>query len=481
MIDRIYNFIGGHFVPPRSDKFIKVYEPATGMIYAEVSNSNSNDIEDAYTSAESAFPSWSKLPIQKRAEFLNRIADGIESRIDEFAEYESRDTGKPIALARAVDIPRAISNFRFFASYGPTFKFEGSLDNKTSQNKIIRSPLGVVGCISPWNLPLYLFTWKIVPALIMGNTVIAKPSEITPFTAYMLGQICKNAFLPKGVINIIHGSGQLTGNPLVAHPKIKAISFTGGTLTGASIAKKAAPSFKKVSLEMGGKNPAIIFEDCDYKKMLETIVRSSFSNQGQICLCSSRLLIEDSIYEKFKLDFVEKVSDLVIGDPENIDTQFGSISSRSHFKKILNYIEKAKKEGARILSGGNSIKFAGRCKRGWFIEPTVIEGLDNLSVLNQEEIFGPVVTLQSFRSEGMAIKIANEIDYGLSATIWTKDKEKGQRLANKIDAGVIWVNCWMVRDLRTPFGGMKRSGLGREGGEEALKFFTEQKNICTAL
>ena len=481
MVNRIYNFIGGHFVPPKSDKFIKVYEPATGIIYAEASNSNLSDVEDAYASAEKAFPIWSRLSIDKRAEFLNRIADGIEDRIDEFAEYESRDTGKPIKLARTVDIPRAISNFRFFASYGIKFKFEDSLDSKTSQNKIIRSPLGVVGCISPWNLPLYLFTWKIAPALIMGNTVIAKPSEITPFTAYILGQICKDVFLPEGVLNIIHGNGQLAGKSLVAHPKVKAISFTGGTLTGASIAKKAAPTFKKVSLEMGGKNPAIIFEDCDYKKMLETVVLSSFSNQGQICLCSSRLLIEDSIYEKFKLDFIEKVSGLIIGDPKEIDTQFGSISSRGHFKKILNYIENSKKEGARILIGGRSIKFKGRCKRGWFIEPTVIEGLDNTSALNQEEVFGPVVTLQSFRTESMAIKIANDIDYGLSATIWTKDNKKSNRLASNIDAGVVWVNCWMVRDLRTPFGGMKRSGLGREGGEEVLKFFTEQKNICTTL
>jgi aminomuconate-semialdehyde/2-hydroxymuconate-6-semialdehyde dehydrogenase len=339
--------------------------------------------------------------------------------------------------------------------------------------------LGVVACISPWNLPLYLFSWKIAPALIAGNTVVAKPSEITPYTAYKLGEICKDAGLPPGVLNIIHGQGNTAGDALVSHPKIKAISFTGGTATGKLIAEKTASSFKKLSLEMGGKNPAVIFADCDFDKMMGIVVRSSFSNQGQICLCSSRILVEESIYEKFKAEFVLRVSELNVGDPSKIETQFGALSSHGHFKKVLSYIEIAKQEGGNILTGGNAKKINGRCESGWFVEPTVIDGLDNSCRTNQEEIFGPLVTLQSFQSEEHAVQIANETEYGLSATIWTEDDEKANRVSSKIDAGVIWVNCWLVRDLRTPFGGMKQSGLGREGGDEALRFFTEPKNICT--
>jgi aminomuconate-semialdehyde/2-hydroxymuconate-6-semialdehyde dehydrogenase len=417
--------------------------------------------------------------VKERADYLNKIAEGLESRLDEFAEYESRDTGKPISLAKSVDIPRAVSNFRFFAEYGQEFNFESELNNDQSHNKIIRSALGVIGCISPWNLPLYLFSWKIAPALIAGNTVVAKPSEITPFTAFKLGEICQDAGLPPGVLNIIHGQGSIAGDALVNHSKIKAISFTGGTTTGKLIAKKTASSFKKLSLEMGGKNPSIIFSDCDFDKMMKTVVRSSFSNQGQICLCSSRILVEESIYEKFKTNFIQRVSDLRMGDPSEIETQFGALSSKGHFDKVIDYIEIAKQEGGKILVGGNAKKLNGRCGNGWFIEPTIIEGLNNSCRTNQEEIFGPLVTLQSFKSEKDAIQLANETEYGLSATIWTEDNEKANRVSALIDAGVIWVNCWLVRDLRTPFGGMKQSGLGREGGDEALRFFTEPKNICT--
>jgi len=378
-----------------------------------------------------------------------------------------------------VDIPRAVSNFRFFAEYGQEFNFESELNNDQSHNKIIRSALGVIGCISPWNLPLYLFSWKIAPALIAGNTVVAKPSEITPFTAFKLGEICQDTGLPPGVLNIIHGQGSIAGDALVNHSKIKAISFTGGTTTGKLITKKTASSFKKLSLEMGGKNPSIVFSDCDFDKMMKTVVRSSFSNQGQICLCSSRILVEESIYEKFKTNFIQRVSDLRMGDPSEIETQFGALSSKGHFDKVIDYIEIAKQEGGKILVGGNAKKLNGRCENGWFIEPTIIEGLNNSCRINQDEIFGPIVTLQSIQSEYEAIQLANETEYGLSATIWTEDKEKANRVSSQIDAGIIWINCWLVRDLRTPFGGMKQSGLGREGGDEALRFFTEPKNICT--
>ncbi len=464
---------------PNSNQYLEIFEPATGQIYAQVADSNSTDIENAYESAQNAFGNWSSLSVKERADYLNKIAEGLESRLDEFAEYESRDTGKPISLAKSVDIPRAVSNFRFFAEYGQEFNFESELNNDQSHNKIIRSALGVIGCISPWNLPLYLFSWKIAPALIAGNTVVAKPSEITPFTAFKLGEICQDTGLPPGVLNIIHGQGSIAGDALVNHSKIKAISFTGGTTTGKLITKKTASSFKKLSLEMGGKNPSIVFSDCDFDKMMKTVVRSSFSNQGQICLCSSRILVEESIYEKFKTNFIQRVSDLRMGDPSEIETQFGALSSKGHFDKVIDYIEIAKQEGGKILVGGNAKKLNGRCGNGWFIEPTIIEGLNNSCRTNQEEIFGPLVTLQSFKSEKDAIQLANETEYGLSATIWTEDNEKANRVSTLIDAGVIWVNCWLVRDLRTPFGGMKQSGLGREGGDEALRFFTEPKNICT--
>ena len=478
-MEKLYNFINGKFVAPNSNQYLEIFEPATGQTYAQVADSNSADIENAYESAQNAFGNWSSLSVKERADYLNKIAEGLESRLDEFAEYESRDTGKPISLAKSVDIPRAVSNFRFFAEYGQEFNFESELNNDQSHNKIIRSALGVIGCISPWNLPLYLFSWKIAPALIAGNTVVAKPSEITPFTAFKLGEICQDAGLPPGVLNIIHGQGSIAGDALVNHSKIKAISFTGGTTTGKLIAKKTASSFKKLSLEMGGKNPSIIFSDCDFDKMMKTVVRSSFSNQGQICLCSSRILVEESIYEKFKTNFIQRVSDLRMGDPSEIETQFGALSSKGHFDKVIDYIEIAKQEGGKILVGGNAKKLNGRCGNGWFIEPTIIEGLNNSCRTNQEEIFGPLVTLQSFKSEKDAIQLANETEYGLSATIWTEDNEKANRVSALIDAGVIWVNCWLVRDLRTPFGGMKQSGLGREGGDEALRFFTEPKNICT--
>ena len=478
-MEKLYNFINGKFVAPNSNQYLEIFEPATGQTYAQVADSNSADIENAYESAQNAFGNWSSLSVKERADYLNKIAEGLESRLDEFAEYESRDTGKPISLAKSVDIPRAVSNFRFFADYGQEFNFESELNNDQSHNKIIRSALGVIGCISPWNLPLYLFSWKIAPALIAGNTVVAKPSEITPFTAFKLGEICQDAGLPPGVLNIIHGQGSIAGDALVNHSKIKAISFTGGTTTGKLIAKKTASSFKKLSLEMGGKNPSIIFSDCDFDKMMKTVVRSSFSNQGQICLCSSRILVEESIYKKFKTNFIQRVSDLRMGDPSEIETQFGALSSKGHFDKVIDYIEIAKQEGGKILVGGNAKKLNGRCGNGWFIEPTIIEGLNNSCRTNQEEIFGPLVTLQSFKSEKDAIQLANETEYGLSATIWTEDNEKANRVSALIDAGVIWVNCWLVRDLRTPFGGMKQSGLGREGGDEALRFFTEPKNICT--
>ena len=475
------NFINGDYVNPKSNNYLDVFEPATGQVYCQVPNSNGDDIHLAVNSAIDAFPEWSSLSLDERSLYLKTIAEMIESRLDEFAKYESKDTGKPISLAKSLDIPRAVSNFRFFAEYASQFEFEFNINNDSSHNTVIRSPLGPVGCISPWNLPLYLFTWKIAPALITGNTVVAKPSELTPFTAFKFGEICKDAGLPAGVLNIIHGQGMTAGDALISHSGIKAISFTGGTATGKVIASKSAPMFKKLSLEMGGKNPAVVFSDCDYDAMLETVVKSSFSNQGQICLCSSRIMVEENIYNKFRKDFVEKVSALIVGDPIEDSTQIGSITSKPHLDKVMTYIELAQKEGGTILTGGKQVTIKGRCEGGWFVEPTVIDGLINSCRTNQEEIFGPIVTIIPFKDEGEAIDIANDTEYGLSATIWTEDIDKATRVARNIDAGVIWINCWLVRDLRTPFGGMKQSGMGREGGTEILNFFTEPKNICEQI
>ncbi len=474
----VKNFISGEFSMGRSNDRIDLYEPATGKIYGYLNDSNIEDVNSAIAAAKAVFPLWSKLTVKDRSEFLINISKEMSLRLNTFSKYETRDTGKPISLSNNLDIPRAIENFQFFADYIRKYNFTEHLNNNKSKNKIQRSPLGVVCCISPWNLPLYLFTWKIAPALASGNTVVAKPSEIAPYTAYMLGDVCNRVGLPKGVLNIINGRGSTVGNHIVSHKEIKAISFTGGTSTGKKIYENASSPLKKLSLEMGGKNPAIIFDDCDYELMINNLVRSCFLNQGQICLCSSRLLVQKTIYNRFKEDFCKKVSQLVIGNPLELDTEFGAISSKDQYKKIINYIALARKEGARVLIGGNKVKLNGLCTNGWFIEPTILEGLDQRSRLNQDEIFGPVVTLQSFNSIEQAIDIANDTIYGLSSTIWTKDIEKGMDISKQIDAGVIWINSWLIRDLRTPFGGMKHSGFGREGGNEILNFFTEQKNIC---
>ncbi len=480
-MDKLKNYINGILTTPYSNNYINVYEPATGEVFTMIPDSNAEDVQLAVESAEKAFPAWSALPADVRSEYLMKIADLIRKKADKFSHAESRDNGKPVWLAESVDIPRAVKNFEFFASAVTQFSSESHLTDNASFNFTLRQPVGIAGAISPWNLPLYLFTWKIAPALAAGNCVIAKPSELTPLTAYMLSEICIEAKLPEGVLNIIHGYGHIAGAAIVAHPKIKAITFTGGTKTGEEIAKVAAPMFKKLSLELGGKNPNIIFADCEYDKMIETTVQSSFRNQGEICLCGSRILIEKSIYEKFKEDFVQKVQKLKVGDPDERDTFVGAIVSKQHFEKILYYIDLAQNEGGKILCGGRQVRPEGRCKNGWFIEPTVIDGLPYDCRTNQEEIFGPVVTLIPFETEEEALMMANSTDYGLASIIWTENLTRAHRLASQIKTGIVWVNCWMERDLRTPFGGMKNSGVGREGGVEALRFFTEAKNVCVKM
>lgn len=481
MIEVINNYINGKSKVSKTNEYIDVYEPATGNIYAKVPNSEISEIDEAVYSAKKAFKNWSSFSLEKRSNYILNIADHIQNISKDLAEFESRDTGKPISLATTLDIPRAIKNLTFFCQYATQFKNEFQLKNNVSKNEIISYPLGVIACITPWNLPLYLFTWKIAPALIMGNTVVAKPSEITPYTAYKFGEICKSVDLPPGVLNIINGDGNKVGKRLSTHSEIKAISFTGGTETGKKIFKKASKHFKKLALEMGGKNASIIFDDCNYSNMLEVVIKSSFTNQGQICLCSSRLLVEKTIYEKFKEDFCKKVSELVIGDPFNSKTEFGAITSKAQYEKILDYIRIAKEQKGKILVGGNVVKMKKRCEKGWFIEPTVVDGLHSNSELNKEEIFGPIVTIQPFSSEEEAVNLANNTKYGLSASIWTDDIGKANRVSRKIESGVIWLNCWLIRDLRTPFGGVKNSGYGKEGGFDAFRFFTEQKNICSLV
>jgi len=476
-MEQIQNFINGTFQDPINGKYIDNYEPATGQVYCQIPNSDDDDIKLAVQAAEKAFPVWSGLSNNERSEIMLRIAKGIESRLDEFAQAESRDNGKPLKLATHVDIPRAVSNFHFFATAIEHYASESHQMVGVGVNYTLRKPLGIVGCISPWNLPLYLFSWKIAPALAAGNCVVAKPSEVTPYTAYLLGQIVKESGMPDGVLNIVHGEGGVAGDAIVKHPRIKAISFTGGTNTGEYIARTAAPMFKKLSLELGGKNPNIIFADCDFDEMLSTTMRSSFANQGQICLCGSRIFVERSIYDKFKKAFVEKVDATVVSYPNDPNAKLGAVVSKTHMDKVLSYIDLAKEEGGIVLSGGEAVKMDEPYNNGYYLRPTVIEGLDYDCRTNQEEIFGPVVTLTPFDSEVDVLMMANSTVYGLSATLWTSDLKRAHRMADKIHAGIVWINAWLVRDLRTPFGGVKASGVGREGGWEALRFFTEPKNI----
>jgi len=471
------NYINGTFYEPINEGYINNYNPSIGELYAYTPDSGEDDVKLAVKSAKMAFPAWSKMPIENRSRILMRIADLIEQNMDALSAAETEDTGKPLNLSSTVDIPRSAANFRFFANAINLFASE-SHKMPDAINYTLRQPLGVVGCISPWNLPLYLFTWKIAPALAMGNCVVAKPSEVTPHTAYLFSRICQQAGLPNGVLNVIHGSGHLAGKAIVEHPDVKAISFTGGTQTGRTIAAITAPMFKKTSLELGGKNPNIIFADCDFDEALNTTVQSSFRNQGQICLCGSRIYVQQEIYDRFKTEFMAKTYMLKVGDPRDHDTNVGAVVSEAHFNKVMHYINLAKEEGGEVLVGGNQVKLKGRCENGWFIHPTIIEGLPINCRTNQEEIFGPVVTIQPFETEEEALELANQTEFGLAATIWTQDISKAHRVAEKIDAGIVWVNCWMKRDLRTPFGGMKNSGLGREGGLEALRFFTEAKNVC---
>jgi aminomuconate-semialdehyde/2-hydroxymuconate-6-semialdehyde dehydrogenase len=473
---KLRNFIGGEFASPAGGTYLDDLEPATGKVIAEIPDSDERDVDAAVDAARRAFPAWSKTPVAERSSVMMRLADLIEQNFDELALLESRDNGKTITLAKRLDIPRSIANFRFFAGAVLHQSSDAHVTDASALNYTLRQPLGVAGLISPWNLPLYLLSWKIAPAIASGNTCVAKPSELTPLTANRLAELSVTAGIPPGVINIVHGYGAKAGQAITSHRHVPAISFTGGTATGARVAAAAAPLFKKVSLELGGKNPNVIFADADMDQAITTSIQSSFANQGEICLCGSRIFVERKAYAEFVERFVTATRKLRVGDPSDSSTDVGALISEAHLEKVTGYVALARQEGGTIETGGHRLDRA-----GWFMDPTVITGLGCECRVLQEEIFGPVVTITPFDTEDEAIAFANSTRYGLSATLWTRDLQRAHRVAAAIDAGTVWINCWLLRDLRVPFGGMRESGVGREGGFESLNFFTEAKNVCVKL
>jgi aminomuconate-semialdehyde/2-hydroxymuconate-6-semialdehyde dehydrogenase len=477
----VLQLIDGAHVPAASGAWLPNVDPATGAAYGRLPDGDERDVQLAVAAAKRAFPGWSRTPVAERSRILRRLARLVERDLDGIAKAESVDSGKPWSLARTLDIPRAVANLDFFADAITQFASEAHATDDVAVNYTLRQPLGVVACISPWNLPLYLFTWKIAPALAAGNCVVAKPSEVTPMSAFLLGRLCEEAGLPAGVLNIVHGLGPKVGAPLVGHPDVKAVSFTGSTRVGAGIQAQTAGTFKKLSLELGGKNPNLIFADADLDAAVESAARAAFLNQGQICLCGSRILVERSVYAQVRDRLVEKARALVVGDPLEAATQQGALVSQAHFDKVMGCIETARAEGGTVLCGGVRARVPGRCEGGYFVAPTLIEGLGPACRTNQEEIFGPVATLLPFDTEEEALALANGTRYGLAATLWTRDVSRAHRVSARLQSGIVWVNCWLLRDLRTPFGGVKDSGVGREGGFDALRFFTEPKNVCVKL
>jgi len=477
----IQHFIDGLHVDAVSGQTFEKSDPATGEVVGLVPDGDKRDVDIAVAAAARAFRAWSRAPVVERSRLLLAIAEQIDHRAEELALAECVDGGKPLRRARTAEIPRAAANFRFFAAAAQTFYSECFRTDQQALNYTLRQPRGVAGLLSPWNLPLYLFTWKIAPALATGNTVVAKPSELTPTTAHLLTNICQEVGLPSGVFNVVHGYGHKVGAALVAHPDVPTISFTGGTAVGEEIAKAAGPMFKKLTLELGGKNPNIIFADADATDVLQTSLRAAFDNQGEICLCGSRIFVERPLYASFVEHFTEATRGLKVGDPLAPAVDQGALISRRHLDRVMSYIELARKEGGRVLCGGrppHPAVIGERCKNGAFLEPTVIVDLDVECRVNQEEIFGPVVTITPFDAEEDVVRYANSVPFGLSASLWTRDLARAHRLAERLESGTVWVNCWLLRDLRTPFGGVKQSGIGREGGDEAMRFFTEPKTVC---
>ena len=476
-MNKIQNYINGEFQPSADGRTIDDINPATGEAIGTIPASTSADVQHAVEAATAVRTEWAALSIGERSNWLDKIADSLESKSEKIASLESLDTGKPISLARAVDATRSVTNFRFFAKFAKEYTQE-KFEMEDAVNHVILKPVGIAGLITPWNLPLYLLSWKIAPAIVMGNTVVAKPSELTPLTANLLAEVLDEVGLPAGVVNIVHGSGPEAGQAIVEHPDISLISFTGGTETGRKVAGTAAPMFKKLSLELGGKNASIVLDDADLESTIPGVARAGFLNQGQICLCGSRIFVARSIWDEFVSKFVDYVKNMKVGDPLSDDSDLGALVSSAHRDKVESYIHLAQREGGKILCGGGSPKLKSPFDKGAFLEPTVISDIDYLSRTATEEIFGPVVTIHPFETDEEAIKMANCTDYGLAGSVWTGDSERGTKVAEKIETGMVWVNTWLHRDLRVPFGGVKDSGMGREGGRWSLGFFSEAVNIC---
>ena len=471
----VRNYVNGIFVD--SKETIEDINPATSEVIATIPRSNLNDVNEAVLAADKARDNWSSLSLDERRKWLEKIANALEARSEEIAKLESLDTGKPIKIARAVDASRSVANFRFFAEFSKDFHEQKFL-MEDATNHVIFKPVGIAGLITPWNLPLYLLSWKIAPAIVMGNTVVAKPSELTPLTANLLAEVFDEVGLPAGVVNIVHGFGHETGQAIVSHPLVNLISFTGGTITGKKVAETAAPMFKKLSLELGGKNATIVLDDVNLDSAIPEIARSGFLNQGQVCLCGSRILVSDKIWDDFLEKFIEYVSNMKVGNPSSDDSDLGALVSLSHRDKVESYIHLAEREGGEILYGGKRPSLESPFDEGSFLEPTIVSNLDYQSRTATEEIFGPVVTLHKFEKDEDAVEMANCTEYGLAGSVWTSDSARGKSLAEKIETGMVWINTWLHRDLRVPFGGVKNSGVGTEGGRWSLSFFSQPVNIC---
>lgn len=472
-----YHYINGEYISSFNGETFDNINPATEEVLGTVAKGGKEEANKAIQAARKALTGeWGSMPAGERSKILRKVGDLIIERQEELAALESLDTGKPFSLSNSLDIPRAAHNFYFFADYMTSVGNESYQQDDVALHYAVRKPVGVVGLINPWNLPLLLMTWKLAPALAAGNTVVMKPSEVTPMTANVLAQICSDAGIPDGVVNMVHGFGD-AGAALSESPDVDAIAFTGETVTGTAIMKASSPSLKKLSFELGGKNPNIIFADADLEDVVATTVRSSFLNQGEVCLCGSRIYVERPVYEEFLEKFVAKTKELKVGDPFSEDTNIGAVVSEEHYNKVLSYLEIAPEEGGTFLAGGKKADI----EKGFFIEPTIITGLGPDARCVREEIFGPVVTVTPFDTEEDVLREVNDTQYGLSSSVWTSDLKRAHNFAQRIEAGIVWVNSWFVRDLRTPFGGMKRSGLGREGGAHSFDFYTELTNITIKL
>ncbi|MEH3155606.1 MAG: 2-hydroxymuconic semialdehyde dehydrogenase [Gordonia paraffinivorans] len=485
--DWIRNFVDGRFVDPATERAFDRVDPATGRVISRVAEADADVVDAAVAAARAALDrGWPDTPVRERAALLRRIADGVEGRFEEFVAAESADTGKPVESARTLDVARAVANFRTFADIVAAAGQESFLtdlpDGRQALNYAVRKPLGVVAVIVPWNLPLLLLTWKVAPALGCGNAVVVKPSEETPATATLLAEVIRDAGAPAGIYNVVHGfGGNSAGHHLTAHPGIDGVTFTGSSLTGARVMATVAPRVRPVSFELGGKNAAVVFDDVDVDEAVAGLARSVFTNTGQVCLCTERVYVHRGVFDAIATGLADHAASLRLGDPRRPDTTTGPLISQGHRDKVLGYLRLAEEEGATVLTGGGIPTLGAELDGGSWIEPTLWTGLDNSHRVLREEIFGPVAALVPFDTEDDAVRLANDTDYGLAAAVWTNDLRRGHRVAQRMRVGISWVNTWFARELRSPFGGAGLSGIGREGGESSLHFYTEPTNVCVQL